>query len=128
VVLDLLSIPKGNAGGHIAHLGGALFGFLFAISLKKGFDLTKGFSNLMDVLFTMFKPNPKMKVTSGKYTKKQKPSSDFNSKRAHSDKEFNKKKATNQAEIDRILDKISKNGYENLTKEEKDTLFDMSKK
>jgi len=128
VVLDLLSIPKGNAGGHIAHLGGALFGVLFAIRLKKGNDITKGFSSLLDSFQSMFKSSPKMKVTSNKYAKTQKPTSDSQSKKTQSDKEYNKKKAINQAEIDRILDKISKNGYESLTKEEKDTLFDMSKK
>ncbi len=128
IVLDLLSIAKGNAGGHIAHLGGALFGFIFAFSLKKGFDITNIFTAFMDGLFSMFKPRPKLKVTSSKYTKSQKPSAGTQSRQASSDMNYNKNKANNQAEIDRILDKISKNGYENLTKEEKDTLFDMSKK
>jgi hypothetical protein len=76
----------------------------------------------------MFKRGPKMKVTSSKYRKSQRPSSGTTSKRTASDIEYNKKKATSQAEIDRILDKISKYGYDSLTKAEKDTLFDMSKK
>jgi membrane associated rhomboid family serine protease len=128
VVIDVLSISGSNAGGHIAHLGGALFGFLFAIRLKKGKDITKGFAATMDWLFSMFKSRPKMRVTSSKYRKSQRPSSGASDTRAQSDMQYNKKKKATQAEIDRILDKISKNGYDSLTKEEKDTLFDMSKK
>jgi hypothetical protein len=82
----------------------------------------------MDWLFSMFKSRPKMRVTSSKYRKSQRPSSGASDTRAQSDMQYNKKKKATQAEIDRILDKISKNGYDSLTKEEKDTLFDMSKK
>ncbi len=128
VVIDLLSISGGNAGGHIAHLGGALFGYFFAIRLKKGKDITKGFSATMDWLFSMFKSRPKMRVTSSKYRTSQRPSSGASDTKAQSDMQYNKNKKATQAEIDRILDKISKNGYDSLTKEEKDTLFDMSKK
>lgn len=127
VAIDVLSITSENAGGHIAHLGGALFGYLFAIKLKKGKDITKGFSATMDYLVSFFKRKPKMRVTSNNY-RKQKPAAGTNSTKAASDIQFNKKKKATQAEIDRILDKISKNGYDSLTKEEKDTLFDMSKK
>ncbi|NJO89021.1 MAG: rhomboid family intramembrane serine protease, partial [Chloroflexia bacterium] len=128
VVIDLLSISGGNAGGHIAHLGGALFGYLFAVRLKKGKDITKGFSATMDWLFSMFKSRPKMRVASSKYRTSQRPSSGASDTRAKSDMQYNKNRKATQAEIDRILDKISKNGYDSLTKEEKDTLFDMSKK
>ena len=128
VVIDVLSISKGNAGGHIAHLGGALFGYLFAIRLKKGKDITKGFAATMDWLASLLKRQPKMKVTSNKYKRSQKPSSGASSTRTASDMDYNKKKKISQAEIDRILDKISKKGYDSLTKDEKDTLFDMSKK
>ncbi len=132
ILLDIISIGgqpgemRLNAGGHIAHLGGALFGYFFAVRLKKGKDITKGFSATMDWLFSMFKSRPKMKVTSNKY--RQKPSSGTANAKAASDLDYNKKKKASQAEIDRILDKISKKGYDSLTKEEKDTLFDMSKK
>ncbi len=128
ILIDLISIPRGNAGGHIAHLGGAFFGYLFAIRMKKGHDITKVFTYLIDQLISIFKPGPKMKVSSSNFSKKQKPSSGTQSKKVHSDMNYNKEKAQNQAEINRILDKISKFGYEKLTKEEKDTLFDMSKK
>ncbi len=120
IALDLLSIAGSNAGGHIAHLGGALFGYLFAVQHKKGSDITKGFSNFMDGLADWFKPRRKMKVTENKFRKKsQKPTTD---------REFNEQKAADQTEMDRILGKISKSGYDSLTKEEKETLFKFSKK
>jgi len=127
VVLDILSIAKGNAGGHIAHLGGALFGFLFAIRLKKGKDITKGFSATIDYLFTIFKAKPKMKVSSSNFKSSQKPGSGASYAKTASDLEYNKRKVAEQAEIDRILDKISKYGYESLSKEEKNTLFNQRK-
>ena len=118
IVLDILSIAGSNAGGHIAHLGGALFGYLFAVQVKKGSDLTKGFGGFMDGLAAWFKPKPKMRVTENKF-KKKKPSTD---------REYNQQKAADQGEMDRILGKISKSGYNSLSKKEKETLFKMSKK
>jgi membrane associated rhomboid family serine protease len=134
VVIDLLSITGeggqilSNAGGRVCHLGGASFGYLFAVRLKKGKDITKGFSIFMDWLFSLFKPGTKMKVSSNKYrTTTKQGYSTVNTKPA-GDKEYKKQKADEQAEIDRILDKISKSGYESLSKEEKNTLFDQRKK
>lgn len=60
VLIDLLSITSQNAGGHIAHIGGALFGFLFALRYKKGRDLTKGFNRIVDNLVHSF-PAPKQR-------------------------------------------------------------------
>lgn len=128
VAIDLLSISEGNAGGHIAHLGGALFGYFFAVRLKKGKDITKGFSATMDYLFSLFKSRPKMKVASSKFRKGQQAQDHVPQDKFESEIQYNKKKVATQAEINRILDKISKHGYESLTKAEKDTLFDMSKK
>ena len=102
-----------NAGGNLAHLGGALLGYLWIWQYKRGSDLTKGFSWFIDVFTALFKRR-RLKVTY------KKPPID--------DKEYNKQKNVNQHEIDRILDKISKGGYESLTKAEKDTLFKMSNK
>jgi len=112
IFLDILSIPVGNAGGHIAHLGGAFFGWLFAYQFKSGRDITKWFGHLMDALFTLFKPREKIKVTY------RKPKDEI---------EYNTQKVSQQKEIDRILDKISRGGYESLSKEEKDILFKMGK-
>ncbi len=116
VVLDVISIPKENAGGHIAHLGGALFGFIFIQQLKKGRDFTAGFARFLDYLKNIFKPKKKMKVV---YKKTAKTRNDY---------DYNAQKKANQVKIDAILDKISKSGYDSLTTEEKAILFDASKK
>ncbi|MEL0454727.1 rhomboid family intramembrane serine protease [Flavobacteriaceae bacterium SZ-1-7] len=119
VVLDIIGVvsginnPAGNAGGNLAHLGGALLGYIYAKQLLKGQDVGKGFENVMDTLSSWFKPSKKgplktvhkNKSKVGGYTK-----ADFN--------EFN-----NQKKIDVILDKISKSGYDSLTSEEKEFLF-----
>ena len=115
VVIDLVSIPQGNAGGHIAHLGGALFGFLYVQQLQKGNDFTLGFSRILDKLKELFSFKRKMKVV-------------YKSPKSKNDHEFNAQKKANQQKIDAILDKISKSGYDSLTGEEKAILFDASRK
>lgn len=97
-----------NTGGKIAHIGGALVGYFFALKYRKGKDITSGFDRLMDGFATMFRKKEKMKVSY------RRPTSDF---------EYNKQKADEQKELDAILDKISKGGYDSLTKSEKETLF-----
>ena len=115
IVLDVISIAGSNAGGHIAHLGGALFGFLYIYSYNKGFDLIKPATWLIDV----FSSSPSARKRS---------KMNVNYKRAAADDiEYNKIKAEKQEEIDRILDKISKAGYDSLTADEKKTLFSMKK-
>ena len=99
-----------NTGGKIAHIGGALFGYIFILRYKKGKDLTIYFSRFIDFFAKIVKPEKKMKVSY------KKPVDDF---------EFNKRKAEERKEIDHILDKISKNGYDSLSKEEKEKLFKM---
>lgn len=115
VVLDMVSIPKGNSGGHIAHLGGALFGFIYITQLQKGRDLTVGFNRSLDSLKGLFSFKRKMKVV-------------YKSPKSRDDHQFNEQKKANQQKIDVILDKISKSGYDSLTGEEKSILFDASKK
>lgn len=117
VVTDLLFITSGNAGGHIAHLGGALAGWWFAASLAKGRDITSGVNKLIDALLGLFEKRPqkpKMKIRQG--GKRQK------------DYEYNAQKKAQSEEIDRILEKLKKSGYESLTTEEKKSLFDASKR
>ena len=113
IVMDVLSITSLNAGGHIAHLGGAFFGYLYIMQFKKGRNITKGFDRFMDKLFSIFKPRTKFKVTH---------------KRPMTDYEYNRTKAAKQEDIDAILDKIAKSGYDSLSKQEKDTLFKNSKR
>lgn len=104
-VIDFVSLLGPNAGGSLAHIGGGIFGFLFIKSLQKGNDWSKPFEDF-------FKPKPKLKVVSTNYNAPQKP-----------------KKASipAQEEVDNILDKISQTGYDNLTKKEKEILFNASK-
>ena len=113
IALDILSIPQGNAGGHIAHLGGAFFGYLYVKQLNGGNDMARGFNKIMDYLTSMLRNTPKLKKA---YSRKK------------SDQDFRKEKMQEQAKIDKILDKIAKSGYEGLTKHEKDILFKASKK
>jgi membrane associated rhomboid family serine protease len=114
IVLDILMIASYNAGGHIAHLGGALYGYWFITRFKKGHDIGNWLSALMDKVHGLFKSRSRLNVT---YRK--------NSQYV-TDQEYNRRKVEEQKEIDRILDKIAQGGYENLTKKEKETLFRMS--
>jgi membrane associated rhomboid family serine protease len=102
-----------NTGGKIGHIGGALFGLAYGSGIKNGKDIGAWLNSILDFLVTMFKPRKKLKVTY------KKPTNDF---------EYNKTKVEHQHAIDHILDKISKGGYESLTKEEKDLLFRESQK
>jgi len=115
-LLDLLSIDQSNPGGHIAHIGGALFGMAYASGLRKGYDFTTKFNQMIDRIVGLFanrKKGTHMKVS-------YRESSNQKAKAA--------KVAKNKQEIiDAILDKISKSGYDSLTKEEQETIFKMSK-
>ncbi len=119
VGMDLLLMTSGNAGGHIAHLGGALSGWWFAVSLRKGRDITAWINRVIDVVVNLFtaigKPRPrkpKMKVTYH-----------FQENNAQRTASAPRKRS---AEIDRILDKLKQSGYSSLTDEEKKSLFDAS--
>ncbi len=112
VVVDILQIPNGNAGGRLAHLGGAFLGFLYAKQLQKGNDIGSG----LDRIWTFI---------SSPFTEKKAQ----NMHTVHRSKTVSKKKTQNgqQQKIDAILDKISTSGYESLTQEEKDFLFSAGK-
>ena len=132
VVLDVLNMESSAMSGakdqvaHIAHLGGALYGFLVFYALRNGKDYTRWFDKWMDAVAGLFKPRPrsKMKV---KYSKRRSSSGKANSRQKFSDEDFNKAKKERQERIDAILDKISRSGYESLSKEEKEILFKASK-
>ena len=101
-----------NTGGKIAHMGGALFGYLFIVRYKQGKDITIWFSEIIDFIFSLFKTKKKMKVSH---------------KRTMTEMEYKAVQIEKQKEIDRILDKISKSGYESLTSREKEMLFKLGK-
>ena len=118
VLTDLLFVTSGNGGGHIAHLGGALAGWWFAWSLRKGHDVTKWINQVLDwfsggLKFKRSAKKVKMKVDRGGRT---------------ADYDYNTRKKQQNDEIDRILDKLKKSGYASLTAEEKKRLFDASKR
>jgi membrane associated rhomboid family serine protease len=102
-----------NSGGKLAHIGGAFFGYLYTLNLRQGKDMGRGFNKIIDLIVTVFKPRKNLKVTH---------------KKAANEYEYNKVKAEHQTRINSILDKISKGGYDSLTKEEKETLFRESQK
>lgn len=112
IVLDIVLLTDGNAGGHIAHIGGAVFGYFYIRQLKQGKDISKGFGRFLDSLAGMFKSKSKMKVTY---------------RRGETDIDYNSRKNTEQKTIDEILEKIAKSGYESLTKAEKEILFRQSR-
>jgi len=112
VVVDILSIEKGNPGGHIAHLGGALYGFIYIKLMQQGRDISAWFDKLINFFATLFKPKSKLKIAY---------------KRTMNDDDYNTNKILKQKKIDEILDKISTSGYESLSKQEKELLFNMSK-
>ena len=106
VGLDVLGLAGGNAGGHFAHLGGSVFGFLF-VSKASNKQISL-FKNINSIFST--KKKPLKTVYKSSNTKKETTKSDFT-----------------QQQIDEILDKISKSGYDTLTKSEKEFLFKQGK-
>jgi membrane associated rhomboid family serine protease len=119
VFMSFIQTTGANAGGEIAHMGGALVGWMYITQLNKGTDLGGWVISFMNFIKSLFKPQPKIKVThrGGNRQPSQKASSNKST--------FSE---TPQAEIDTILDKISEKGYESLSKDEKQKLFNASKK
>ena len=116
-VLDFLSLGNAtNPGGHVAHIGGALLGYLFAMQYKRGKDITNWMSKWIDWLAGLFKPRQRKSKMKVEFTRNE------------TDWDYNKRKNSEQAEIDAILDKLKKSGYSSLSSDEKKKLFDASKK
>ena len=125
VLMDLIQIPLGgNVGGHLAHLGGAFLGYVYARQLFKGTDIGEGFSKLMDGFADLFKSNT---VSGGKKGKKAPMKTVYRKQKTASRSRPMGNKDDHQQRIDAILDKISKSGYESLSKAEKDYLFKAGK-
>ncbi len=118
-VLDFSS----NMGGKIAHLGGAAMGYFYIKGLEKGSDYALSFYGIYDKFLGLFKQSPKLRVVPNDHGKKTTAKAKSKPSTAAS-----KENLEVQAKTDAILDKISKSGYENLTKEEKDFLFKLSNK
>ena len=105
IIIDIIQIPISNSGGHLAHLGGAFWGYYFNSQLKKGNDIGNWLIEFFNYLYSFFKVKSKVK-------------------KVYETKTYKKStKNVDQKKIDSILDKISKSGYDSLTKSEKETLF-----
>ncbi|MDI6049080.1 MAG: rhomboid family intramembrane serine protease [Flavobacterium sp.] len=118
VIVDLMQLRSENMGGHISHLSGAFFGFIFIKLLQNGTDLSTVVTRIIDFFANLFKKNtstPFKKV----HKNYSKPLEKSVSKIVTKDK--------SQQQIDEILDKISQSGYDSLTKEEKEFLFKVGK-
>ncbi len=115
VFLSFLGMAGENAGGNIAHLGGALIGFVYIKQLQAGSNWGMWVTATLDWIKGLFKEKPKVKVS-------------YRKDRPAAPRQGGKSPNYTQEEIDAILDKISAAGYESLTKEEKEKLFNASKK
>lgn len=113
VLLYVINLSGDNAGGNFAHLGGALWGWIYMSQLMAGREITGRFDRVTDTFFSWFRPRRKLKI---KYNA---PNPDYS---------YNRNKVSQQDEINRVLDKIGKSGYDSLTFDERETLFKMGKK
>ncbi len=112
VVISLLQMSAENAGGQMAHVGGAVAGFIFAKRYMAGKDITEWINKIIHKtvnFFHQFGGQPKMRAT-------------YN-KRTESDHDYNYRKRQENDKIDKILDKIKSSGYDSLNDDEKKQLF-----
>lgn len=115
VIIDIISIDQGNPGGHLAHLGGAAWGYLYAVFLKSGKDPARALGLWLDAIGNIFSRKPRLRV-------------EYHRERPATDEEYNDQRAVDRQKMDTILDKISRSGYDSLTREEKSFLFNMGRK
>ncbi len=124
IAIELFSAMSGPGDGvaHMAHLGGMLFGFLLIRYWQKHPDSSQGFGRSRGQEF--------FENLKRRYDQRQQQNSHMKAEhtdpRHETDEEYNARKRKDQEEVDAILDKIRKSGYDSLTKEEKKKLFDQS--
>lgn len=122
VVIDLLSINGTNMGGHVAHLGGALIGFLFTLAINRGVDITAPLNHVIDFFTTIKNPFKNLQFhknrTKGKSSTGKADNKQYNNTMSKEDEHT----------LDIILDKIKKSGYTSLSEAEKRRLFQVSSK
>lgn len=112
VVMYVIGISSSNAGGNLAHIGGAFFGMIYILQLKRGIDSGQWLTSLIEGIRKRVAARPKVKV----------------SYRNTSDEiEYNRLKNQEKERMNEILEKISKSGYDSLSKDEKEILFRMGK-
>ena len=115
ILLSVLNLASENTGGNISHLGGALAGFLYVYFQQRGKNITSGINKIIDKLVNLIQRGRQSKMN-------------VSYRRPMSDQEYNYQKRKQSEQIDLILDKIKKNGYDSLTKEERDQLFTASRR
>lgn len=115
---DLISLGLDDGTAHFAHLGGALFGILSVYKINSSNNIVNRLQMIGDRLGMFFSKAPLFKVKNKKSA----------NERFKTDEQYNTEKKSNQQKTDKILDKISKSGYDSLSKKEKDFLFNQSKK
>ena len=122
LLLDIIAVTSENAGGHIAHIGGALFGILFAVQYQKGKDITRFMNRMIDGLVNLSRRKPTFKIR-----RPEKKPSPNKKNRPETDAEYIRRKNEERRTIDEILDKLKHSGYESLSADEKKKLFEASK-
>lgn len=129
IAIDLMSVSGANGGGHIAHVGGALMGALYAVMLKKGIDITKPLNALIDgvvnIFHRMVHSRREENARTFDYMRYRKPNT---AQSRPSSGSSSSKPSFDEGRLDSILEKIKKSGYGALTSEEKRILFDESRK
>jgi len=113
LLLSVINLSGENAGGDFTHLGGALWGWIYMSQLIAGRNITGRFDRMTDSFFGWFRPRRKLKI---KYNS---PNPEYS---------YNNSKVSQQEEINRVLDKIGKSGYDSLTFDERELLFKMGRK
>lgn len=130
IAIDLMSVSGANGGGHIAHVGGAIVGAVYAVMLKKGVDITRPFNSLVDGLVNLFSriihPRREEKARPFDYTRYHRQSTVRPDN--HSDNKNTSKSGFDEDKLNSILEKIKKSGYGALSAEEKRILFDESRR
>jgi len=113
VMLYVISLSGDNAGGNFAHIGGAIWGWIYMSQLLAGRNITSYFDRFMARFFSLFRIGRKLKIK-------------YNS--TNPDYDYNRNKVIRQNEINDVLDKIGKSGYDSLTFEEQEIIFKMRRK
>lgn len=121
LLIDIISIPRGNAGGYIAHLGGAFCGWLFIRALRNGIDVARPITKVAKIVSAPFQERERVKTLQQERIK---------SLREHAIKPSRTASnlLTEQERLDSILDQISRSGYDSISEEDKKFLFEYSNK
>ena len=126
LLIDVLAITSNNAGGHIAHIGGALLGILYAAQYQRGKDITGFINKLVDRVVNMFRRKPTFKTYRTEKNHSN-PKKEPHAHRPETDDAYLRRKNAENNAIDDILDKLKRSGYESLSTDEKKKLFNASK-